>query len=755
MTCTLCGLDSGAVAFCCAGCENVYAILLESGVLATGQNFRETALFQESLRLGLVSNPRADRPALPANVETREAVFQLGGLWCASCGWLIEHALAQVQGVVSAEVFFTSDLLKVRYAPQYLPIECIAERITALGYRIQDGRAPGGAERRDLLLRTGIAAFLWVNVMTLSVVIYASYFESITASFARYLPLVLMALATPAVFYCAAPILRIAWAGARHGVLRMETLLAAGILTAYGYSAQQAVIGGGHVYFDTACAIVTLVLVGKSIERAAKERTARALTLLHRLMPSKARLIDGGRERFVAIDALHAGTVFRVKAGERIPADGVVREGRSHADESVLTGESAPLAKAPGDPLVCGSMNLDGVLDIEATRVGEASTLAHIVCSVEQAMARRTDLERAVDRVSRHFIPAVLAIAVLTGAAFGLMRAIAVVVIACPCALGIATPLALSAAVARAGRRGILVADARALETIRDVSVVVLDKTGTATFGEFRLLEASGDTSRMRELAALESYSSHPIARALCGTHLPACTVRDVELHPGAGITGTVDGTPYFIGNERLAASVDAAVTGQPHPVLFGWDGEVRGSLLFGDRVRPEAAALCRNLRARGIRTVLLSGDHRAAVESAARELGVDEWIGDATPDRKVEVIGQLQAGGARIAMVGDGVNDAPSLAQADLGIALGIGADIATQAAPLVLMGNYLGAVTETLDLASRTFRVVRQNLFWAFAYNTAGITLAVAGVLSPIMAAAAMMLSSLSVLANSRRLG
>jgi heavy metal translocating P-type ATPase len=754
MSCRLCGLDSGAAAFCCAGCENVYAILLESGVLATGQNFRETALFQESLRLGLVSKPAAARPALPANAETREAVFQLGGLWCASCGWLIEHALAQIYGVVSAEVYFTSDLLKVRYAPQYLPVSRIGERVAALGYRIHDNRTASVAERNDLLLRTGIAAFLWVNVMTLSVVIYASYFESIAASFARWLPLLLMALATPAVFYCAFPILRIAWAGARHGVLRMETLLAAGILTVYVYSAQQALAGGGRVYFDTACAIVTLVLAGKSIERAAKEKTSSAMTLLYRLMPAKARLLETGRERFVSIEALHAGGIFRVKAGERIPADGVVREGRSHADESVLTGESAPRPKTPGDVVVSGSMNLDGVLDIEATRVGVESTLSQIVRTVEQAMARRTGIERAVDRVSRHFIPAVLAIAVLTGAAFGLMRAIAVVVIACPCALGIATPLALSAAVSRASRRGILVADTRALETIRDVNVVVLDKTGTATFGEFTLLRTEGDTSRMRELAALEQYATHPIGKALCaaaGHGLPAA--QDVKLHPGAGITGTIDGTPYFVGNERLVRNECGTAPDHGHSVHFGWDGVVRGSLSFGDRVRPEAAVLCADLRARGIRTVLLSGDGRGAVEAAAREIGVDEWIAEADPERKVAYIRELQERGARVAMVGDGVNDAPSLAQADLGIAMGAGADIAMQAAPLVLMGNRLEAVSETLDLARRTFRVVRQNLFWAFAYNTAGITLAVAGVLSPIMAAGAMVLSSVSVIANSRR--
>lgn len=746
MTCTLCGLDSGDDRFCCAGCQNVYAILLESGVMDSGQNIRETALFQQSLKLGLISNPVA-APAKAIPAETREVVFQLSGLWCTSCGWLIEHALGNLPGVAQAEVHFASDLLRVRYAPQLLPPDRIAARVQSLGYRAAAYTGPGersSREQKDLLLRLGISAFLWMNVMMLSAILYTGYFQSISASFERYLPHLLLVLTIPAVFWCGAPILRLAWGGIRHGALRMETLLALGILTAFGYSA-----AGHGAYYDTVCAIVTLVLFGKAAERSAKDQTARALTLLHRLMPNKARVIAGGRERFVSIDALRPGATFRVKPGERIPADGVVLDGRSYADESVLTGESAPRPKEPGDPVVCGSINTGEALDIRATHVGDDSTLARIVEHVEQACASRTSIERTVDRVSRLFIPTVLFIAVATFAAFELTRAIAVLVIACPCALGIATPLALTAAVTAAGRRGILVRDSGVLETIRRVDVVVLDKTGTVTTGEFTLLEAAGDTSRMDALGALESRSSHPIAKAL--RRATTLAARDIIHHPGQGITGTVDGTTYFIGNRKLAGDSDAF---PQHSVLFGWDGAVRGGLSFGDPIRPEARSLCDALRARGIRTVLLSGDCAATTESVARAIGADEWISDADPARKVAVIRELQQKGAKVAMLGDGVNDAPSLAQADLGIALGGGADIAMQAAPLVLMGNSPASVTEILDLARRAHRVVRQNLFWAFAYNATGISLAIAGVLNPIMAAAAMALSSVSVIANSRRL-
>ncbi len=801
MTCKLCGLDSGDGEFCCAGCRNVHAILLESGALTAGQDFRDTDLYRESLRLGLISTrARAAEPAIPPGAELREAVFHVEGMWCASCGWLIEHALGKLRGVAGCEMMFASDLLKLRYAPQYLPLERVRERVAALGYRASEYTGePGGrsdAERKDLLLRTGLAALFWMNAMMFSLVVYASYFVRITGA-GRGIPFVLMALATPTVFYCAWPILRLARAGVRQGVLRMETLLAMGILAAYFYSVVAAFSGSLHVYFDTVCAIVTLVLAGKSIERAAKERSARAIALLYRLMPNKARLVVDGRERFVSLEALKPGMRFLVKSGERIAADGIVREGRSHADESVLTGESRPVGKAPGDTVVCGSVNSGGPLEIEATRVGQESTLAHIVRTVERAAANRTRIEHAVDRVSRVFVPLVLALSLATfafwswrvSAAEALAHAIAVLVIACPCALGIATPLALTAAVAAASRRGILVGDTRVLETIRGVDVVVLDKTGTATEGAFALLETVGDTSRMAEIAAVEARSEHPLAKAIVAAHAfrgagtPGCDVgdhpgtrvprsrdvagtsarsTDISIHPGMGISGAVDGTRYFIGNSRLMETFGArvghlaAASGDTGTVVyFGWEGAVRGAMAFGDRVRPDARELCASLSRRGIRTLLLSGDAAAPTQAVAASIGAGEWEAEATPERKIETIRRLRQSGAVVMMIGDGVNDAPSLAEADLGIALGCGADIAIQAAPLVLMNNKLATVIDALDLSRRVFRVVRQNLFWAFAYNTVGVTLAFAGIVSPILAASAMVLSSLSVIGNSRRLG
>ncbi len=791
-SCTLCGLPAGRnplvrgdQAFCCLGCLNVYSILRESGVLDSGIDFRDTDLFRESLRLGLISTG-ADRakPGIPDTAEQIETVYHVSGMWCASCAWLIERALQGERGIRSAEVMFSSDLVKVRYCPQYIPPARITERIAALGYRASEysgASESDNSERKTMLLRIGVAGFLWLNVMTLSLVIYASYWEAISDNARRVIPFVLMALTTPAVFYSAWPILRAAVIGLRHFTVRMEALLAAGITAAYTYSAVQAFTGGKHYYFDTACAIITLVLLGKLLEHGAKERTAKAISLLYRMMPKKARLLVEGREKFVSIEALLPGMAFLVKAGERIPADGVVLDGISHADESVITGESAPVAKQSGDAVICGSLNTGGVLEVRATRTGASSTLSQIIRSVEAAMSSRSQLERTVDRASRAFAPAVIAIALgtfavcsLTGmdSAAALMRAIAVLVIACPCALGMATPLAITAAVGAASRRGILVSDSRVLETVRKLDIAIFDKTGTVTEGDFRVVATfpADPSPFLAAVASIEQYSEHPLGRAIARRAgelgFTAHPARDIVVHKGMGISGVTAGARIWVGNRRLMeecvgpiapglAAHAAAWQREGHTVaFFARDGAVAGAVAMGDAIRPDAVLLVEELKRRGIHTALVSGDARATTAAMAAAAGFDEFQAEVLPDEKLACVRRYQAAGKIVVMVGDGVNDAPALAGADLGIALGTGTDLAMQAAPVVLMTPALDRVLEVFDIGRDTWRVVRQNLFWAFFYNAVGITLAVAGILTPILAAAAMVLSSLSVIANSLRL-
>ena len=791
-TCDLCGASADrnpqvqtfhaqARRFCCTGCLNVYAILAESGALEAGTDLRETALFQESLRLGLLGRAEAEAGPRPEGLETREALFQVGGMWCGACGWVIEHALRRDPGIVSAEVLFTSDLLKVTYCPQLVQPGTVPDRVASLGYRATEFGTEREGDRRawqDLLLRLGIAGGMWMNVMLFSLVVYASYWEAISPWAQRAVPFILLGLSLPAVLYSAWPIHRIAWYGFRSGHLRMEALISTGVLAAFLYSSAQAVLGGRHYYFDTACAIVTLVLAGKALERGAKDRSARAVAMLHRLLPRKARLRLEGQERFVAIEALAPGTVFLVKPGERIPADGIVVEGASAVDESVVTGEADPRPRGPGQEVICGSLNTTGVLAVRVTRCGEDSTLARIVASVQGALASKSPLERTVDRVSRLFIPVVLGLAVLTvavGVGRGLtgtealLRGIAVLVIACPCALGIATPLATTAAIGAASRQGIIIRDAGVLETFRKVDLVVLDKTGTLTEGVFRVRHSV--LKRLDLVAALESYSEHALAHAIvrhaAERGLAPLDATDIQVRAGSGILGTVAGHRVAVGNRRLLAEEGVPVPGDLEALAAGWevqgltvafaavDGDCEGALALGDRPREEAAAVLAGFRARGLRTLLLSGDAPATTERIARAVGVDAWEGGVAPGDKAEVVRRHQAQGQVVAMVGDGVNDAPALAAADLGIAMGSGADLATHAAPVVLMRDSLACVTQVFGLATLTLRVLKQNLFWAFFYNALGISLAMTGVLNPILAAGAMVLSSLSVIGNSMRLG
>lgn len=752
LLCDHCGLECPAEpyqdngqSFCCQGCLHVAAILRYAGPVPQP----EPAVVRER----------------EVELAAEERLFHVGGLWCTSCSWLIEHTLREHRGIVSAEVFFTSDLLKVRYLPQEFNINRIPELLAPLGYKVaefEEGGTQADAERKDLLLRTGVAVFFWLNVMGLNLAAYLGAFDSMQVSARRMLPIMALVLSLPVLFYSARPIYRLAWAGLRSRTLRMETLLALGITAAFGYSAVEGLRGGSHIYFDIACAITALVLVGKSIEQGAKQRAAATITALHRMLPQKARLENG---RFAAVDQLEPGTLFLVKAGERIPADGIVYKGDSQADESLLTGESLPVTKGPGDAVVAGSLNLGGVLTVAVTATGRQSTIAQIVSAVEQALASRSELARNVDRAARWFVPVVIAVAAIVAMTTGdLLRGITILVIACPCALGLATPLALTAAVSAASRLGVLVRDARVLESVRKVDAVILDKTGTVTEANFALLDYN--VEHLAALAAVESNSEHPLGQAVVdeahreGLSIPMCT--QVAVHKAAGITGTVNGRVWAIGNPRLVTGIPAELLeyaqtaeGRGHTTAFySCDGQVLGVMVFGSQLRPEAKLLVQGLQSRGIRVLLVSGDSARTTRTVAESLGIVEYYPATTPDEKALIARDLKAKGHRVAVIGDGINDAPALAHADLGIAMGCGADLAMRAASLTLLHTNLTRVLDAIDLSRRTHHVVLQNLFWAFFYNTVGIGFAAAGLLNPIVAAGAMVLSSVSVIANSYRL-
>jgi P-type Cu+ transporter len=566
----------------------------------------------------------------------------------------------------------------------------------------------------------------------------------------------------------------------------MDVLVALGTSAAYGLSLVlwwREPDGMPHLYFESAAVVITLVLLGKWLESRAKRRTLDALSALRALAPDTATVRREGAEVSVPLDQVRVGDEVIVRPGERVPTDGVLQEGRSHFDESLLTGESLPVAREAGEPVTGGAINAEGRVVLRATAVGAETTLARIVRLVENAQAKKPPIQKTVDRVAAVFVPVVLAIAAVTLIGWGLfsgnweaalVNAVAVLVIACPCALGLATPTALMVGTGLAAQRGILVRDAQALETMRQVRVVAFDKTGTLTIGRPRLAalvasDGEDENVLLADAAALQSGSEHPLARAVIeaarerGLAVPAAT--DVQAVAGSGIEGRVGTRLLRLGSTRWLAELKRTPTGalsaaaeqaaaEGRSVSWLVDAStVRGLFAFGDEVKPEAAAAIATLQALGVRCVLVSGDNRGAATAIARQLGIDDVRAEVLPADKAKVVASLREGlaaGEKVAMVGDGINDAPALAAADVGLAMATGTDVAMESAGLTLMRGDVRLVPEALALSRAVTRKIWQNLFWAFAYNVVGIPAAALGFLTPVIAGAAMALSSVSVVSN-----
>jgi copper-transporting P-type ATPase V len=568
----------------------------------------------------------------------------------------------------------------------------------------------------------------------------------------------------------------------------MDTLIAVGTLAAYGYSVVQLLIGGMQLYFETAILLIAFLTLGRYLEARTRGRAGQAIRALLELGAKHARVLRDGTEVMVPVEQVTVGDPLRVRPGEKVPVDGEVVAGASAVDESMLTGESVPVDKAPGDRVAGATVNTSGVLTVRATAVGADTALAQIVRLVEQAQAGKGELQRLADRVSAVFVPLVMAVAALTftgwavlanDPAGGLVAAVAVLIIACPCALGLATPTAIMVGTGRGAELGVLIKGVEVLERTRRITTVVVDKTGTLTHGQMALTDvvaAEGveQAALLRRAGAVEADSEHPIGAAIAATarqqgQLPAA--RGFLAVAGHGVraevpTGDHGLVTVWVGRPKLAAdagllipqAMEAAAERLEHDgktaVLVGWQGEVRGVLAVADTVKDGAAELVGRLHAMGLEVAMLTGDNQATAQAIAAAVGVDRVLAEVLPADKAGEIARLQAEGKVVAMVGDGVNDAPALVQADLGIAIGNGTDAAIQASDLTLLRGDLEGVAVAITLSRRTYRTIVQNLLWAFGYNTAAIPLAAAGLLDPVIAGAAMALSSVSVVANSLRL-
>lgn len=720
---------------------------------------------------------------------TNSVELDIGGMTCASCAARVERKLNRVDGV-QATVNYATEKATIRF-PDDVKIAQIIGVVQATGYTAQlPGDSREGETESGLRRRVVVSAILTVPIAALSMI------PPLQFDGWQWLCLLL---ATPVVTWGAWPFFRAAWLNARHGVATMDTLIALGVSAAYGWSLYALFIGtagawdmrmdfhwvpqrgagSGEIYLEVAAAVTLFILYGRYLEARAKSKAGSALEGLIQLGAREVVVVRSGVEELVPIDELTVGDTFIVRPGDKIASDGIVVTGRSAVDTSVMTGESMPRDVGPGDAVIGATINLGGAVQVRATKVGADTQLAHMARLVAQAQAGKAPIQRLADRISRVFVPIVLVLSVLTLAAwlmlgagpeFAFTAAIAVLIIACPCALGLATPTALLVGTGRGAQLGIIIKGPQILESTRQVDVIALDKTGTITTGRMTVADVHvgvgvSAKAALAHAAAVEMNSEHPTARAITeAAQDPITHGVDFHAEPGRGVRATVGDTRIAVGNlpwlvdelgYRISSDLSSRVR-KSSATLVGvaWSDEVQAVIEITDTVKPSSARAIAALRDLGLRPIMITGDHAEAAQDVAEQVGISDLVAGVLPDRKADVVRRLQADGNVVAMVGDGVNDAPALAIADLGIAMGTGTDIAIETSDITVVRGDLMVVADAIRLSRRTLRVIKGNLFWAFAYNVAAIPLAMLGLLNPLIAGAAMAGSSLFVVANSLRL-
>jgi P-type Cu2+ transporter len=777
------GDDGGENLFCCRGCQGAYRIICDAGL---GDFYRRSDRATPTVAEANTSSyTEADlsQHIVPEGDLCRIDIL-VGGITCPSCVWLLERMLVRTTGVEYVSISYSGGIASLRFDPgRVAPLELFSV-IARLGYTprpysADQSEKDARRERDDLLLRFGTALFLTMQLMAYSYALYAGYFQGIGGAMKQFLQYVSLLVTTPVVFYSGWPFIVGAWRSLKTAAPGMDLLIAMGALSAWFYSVW-ATFSGGETYFESAAMIVTFVLIGRLLELSVRRRAMSGISSLYASAPQRSTLVGAEGNRTVDVEDIRPGDLLLVRQGERFPVDCLIVEGETEVDQSLATGESVPVLFLSGEDVRSGCVNVSAPVTVQALRPAGQSYLMRVASLVQMAQAGKPKLQQLADRVSGWFVPAVILLALLVcairlllvgeSAGAAIMSALSVVLIACPCAMGLAVPAAVLASCSRSASLGIILRGGDVIERLASVDTALFDKTGTVTCGlpgviQLDTYSGYSGPALLQAAATVEEQASHPIARAIVqhaaenGYRPEAC--RDFHSVPGRGISGVLPngemvlcGSELFLQERGISTEFDRQYDSSATAVLIAIDGQLAGRVLLSDQLREGARRMVSRLAAERIEMSLISGDHQTTVDRIAAEMGVSSARGGMTPDQKLEFVTGLQQVGRQVLMVGDGVNDAPALAAATVSCSLSGSSDIALENADVIITGDDLSRIATAYRISRATMTIIKQNLAWAFVYNIIGIPLAVSGLLTPVYAAVAMTASSLLVSLNSLRL-